>query len=403
MSDFVVQGSRIFFPKITVGGPTGGGAPATGWPSAPLAAATTYTQSPAVGTSRLNGYFDNDGVAITQDGTSAYVGWQKGLSGGTNGIGRRFVRSGSIYQESGPTLTGPGGTDAFADAMSYSADGSVLAATNAFGGTGGAIIRIYEDSGSGPSLEATFSEASGQINAGWTSPDGSTVFAGSTTGGGGGFPQPGTINIYRKSGTWGNVELVTGPLGARIGDIVRSNADGSIFAFVDRNTNDVLVYQETGVGTNNWTGIQTITGVNTATGVSMAMTPDNTRLALSWRNGDVNIYLWNGSTFGFEQTITTTGATATFGEAIDITDDGTFLVVGDGGANSGDGQITMFERAGTTWSENWTLDGTSGQGGEFGAGATFAGDGSLLIVTEPRITVGGQPEAGNVYFYNPTG
>jgi hypothetical protein len=86
-------------------------------------------------------------------------------------------------------------------------------------------------------------------------------------------------------------------------------------------------------------------------------------------------------------------------------DNGRWAVVGQPGANTGDGQVLIYQNtnfASTTTAPSWTLVSTltptAASDGRFGSAVDISADGRYIVVGAPRDTAG----AGAVYFYTNT-
>lgn len=399
MGDFVVQGSKVFLPKLVVGGPTAAptGPGTVDWSTA--SAAGTFIQSPEGNGAELTGRFVGDsGFTVDPSGTQWFVGYRKGNTG--NGQVEVLRRSGgSPYTLTNTeTFDRPQATgNAFGIAVDVSDDLSVLAiAQLTDGAVPGGRGYIYEGSGDPVSYGSpvtSFVSGISTYNSAGVSADGSTVFFGDRT-------NDGQIDVFRKSGTWTQVDTLTQPLGGtaeRMGANGDISGDGSTILASGSSISalsEIYVFVEG--PTNSWTETQTITGANDF-GQWIQVTPDATRFATTDDNQGY-VYIRSGSTYSQEDTLPLSGGGS--GDlSASITDDGKFAAIGDPNDSSSNGRVVIFERTGSTWTEIESISGPA-TGGRFGANLMFTGDGTGLIISEPLYD-GVETDSGRVHFYKP--
>jgi hypothetical protein len=96
------------------------------------------------------------------------------------------------------------------------------------------------------------------------------------------------------------------------------------------------------------------------------------------------------------------------GESVAVSGDGSTVVVGATGANSGEGAVYVFSEPAGGWTsgtQTATLTASSGTSGEeFGLSVAVSSDGSTVAVGAPETTVGGNADQGTAYvFAKPAG
>jgi trimeric autotransporter adhesin len=92
------------------------------------------------------------------------------------------------------------------------------------------------------------------------------------------------------------------------------------------------------------------------------------------------------------------------GESVAVSGDGSTVVVGATGANSGDGAVYVFSEPAGGWAsgtQTATLTASSGTSGdEFGASVAVSSDGSTVVVGAPETTVGSNADQGTAYVFS---
>lgn len=158
------------------------------------------------------------------------------------------------------------------------------------------------------------------------------------------------------------------------------------------------IYRRSG---NNWVFEQ---GGFPATGLFLPLigfkqtciSGDGNRFAIgeqSYNPGKVTIYVWNGSTWQIEQSIVAGNdddnlSNHQFGNATDLSYDGSTLVVGahlwDTGSGAGNddlGAVFVYTRSGSVWSLQQKITNTSAK--RFGNAVSLSNDGNTLLVGAP--------------------
>jgi hypothetical protein len=208
----------------------------------------------------------------------------------------------------------------------------------------------------------------------------------------------------------GNTAIIGAPY-----DTVGTNAgQGSATIFTRSSstwTEQIKITHPSGAGTSRF-------------GTGVAISDDGLRVAIGRPNSvganlpSVRIYFYNGSSWVFEQELTTPsdddGRSFTgFGTSIAFNDTADTLIVGapewDGGAGSGNddtGAAIIYTRSGTTWSLQATLRPDSftmiGQGA-FGQSVALSGNGNTALIGAPGEDVGANRAQGRVTVHTRSG
>lgn len=378
MSDFVVQGSRIFFPKISVGGP-----PPTNVTWTTLGTESQFVVPTPQRNQQSSPGGGNEDIVSTPDGSRVFIGMRGPFPGPAAQTGqiKIFDRSGGTFTEAfALTPSDPEDNTFYAHDIGASDAGDVCVAAALWdGGTttagnGDGAIYIFEFNG--VSWDETKISGSGleQLGSAVTmSGDGTTVAAavGSST----------EIRLYRKVATvWTQVDSITNP----VGNITpRLSFDGNVLIVGVEGDNGVSLYTASG---NNWTLEQTITG-SAVFGDGPSITRDGTRWCVSERLASptrqiIHIYTRSGGTSTLEDTVELTGVNTLTGlRTTSITDDGKFIAVGFDRNDSDDGRIWILERDGSTWTENFGQTNPFGQSdSRFGSTVELSANGGVLFV-----------------------
>jgi hypothetical protein len=224
------------------------------------------------------------------------------------------------------------------------------------------------------------------------SQDGNTLAIGSI----GESNYAGAVYVYTRSGTtWNFQQTLTGD-GGNFGYSVSLSFDGntlSVGSPAESSTGSVRVYKRT-VGGTTWNFQQSLTNgiIESQFGNSVSLSSDGNTLAIGSvaendGNGAVRIYTRSGTTWNFQQTLSTGVAYGNFGWSTYLSYDGNTLAVGSQNESSNAGAVRVYTRSVTTWSLQKTLT-TDVAGDSFGYSISLSSDGNILAV-------GSQGESSN--------
>lgn len=109
-------------------------------------------------------------------------------------------------------------------------------------------------------------------------------------------------------------------------------------------------------------------------------------------NGKGNVHVWtrSGSTWTEQQDISNPLSTGSFGSDVDITSDGNMIIIGASGSN----KIYIYERSGSTWTETASFDADdTTSGDQLGKFVQVSDDKEKFIASSP-----GQTDGATYYF-----
>ncbi|GFH60416.1 hypothetical protein CTEN210_16892 [Chaetoceros tenuissimus] len=328
---------------------------------------------------------------------------------------RRKVLSPDVdysYNQLGDDLDGEDIGEKFASSMAISGDGNRLAiGAEAKQGKGGFYIFDWEnDVWTLQSKQVLGGPNSMFGNSIAMSDDGNTLVVGSPNDFGGG----GSIQIFAfdpASKDWISSAKFIGEGVDSAGTAVTISGDAKTVAYSLPSLNN-FGGVKTLVMNGSWVESGTINSdAYTFFGGSLALTFDGQRLAVGERlrsqsTGGVKVYDYNSDQSEWiqnGQTLIGNIAGGRFGSDIDISGDGSRLVVAAMTANTQKGQIRVFDEDASLalgWSETFFVDGEAAHD-RFGAGARISNDGSIIVIGAPESddigTNGGEVE---VYQYD---
>lgn len=236
--------------------------------------------------------------------------------------------------------------------------------------------------------------------------------------------QQGQVYVFTRTGdTWTEQQKIVAADGAYnsiFGYVVGLSGDTLVITSptqqVGENANQGQLYVYTRTG-NTWTEQQRLAASDGAAGQQfgqlMAFSGDTIVVGSPLKTVGVNalqgqayVFTRTGTTWAETQMLTASDAAANdfFGFSVAI--DGNTLVVGASqktvGANPAQGQVYVFTRSGTTWSEQQIITAADGSAGNtFGARVGVSGD--TLIASAPGATVGTNTTQGKVYVFTRAG
>ena len=319
MGDFVIQGNRIFFPKVVVGGPG---------PDDPWTEQFFLTQT----------FGDNSDTRLGGEQNGHFVAGRTRLIYGAGSSDQsnpdRFIyiedKSGGTFTE---TFTLKGSTLGatpffFSSAIGASDDGTVVASANYTSGGGGSVDELFifeQGAGSPEWTETIVPGPGGTARYGRRcdiSGDGSTIAVGHQ-----GFE----IYVYRKNPNWTLVETINpGPFHSAGFQSISGDGSVIVTGLNNATVGGWSVWRETSA--NNWTLEQDFpaVGVNGAASGNPAINRAGTLIAVGdsegdsggfTNNGSVELYEYNGSTWDYVTQFTGPSNSARYGGDIALTDD----------------------------------------------------------------------------------
>lgn len=286
-------------------------------------------------------------ASLSADGNTALVGsWSDNLGRGAAWV---FTRSGGIWNQEGPKLTGGGtGTswEHFGASVALSADGNTaLVGAPVYNGQKGAVWVFTRSGGvwtqQGPVLGGGEESGEGEFGESVAlSSDGNTALIGG--GGDSGFAGAAWM-FTRSGGTW--------------------IQQGHKLTAGDKAPDDF--------------------------GKSVALSGDGTTALIGGHDGNAGAgAAWVFARSGEDWTqqgpaLTASGETVSgdFGWSVALSSDGNTALVGGWNANAGKGAAWVFTRSGSAWTEQQNLGGPNEENREdFGASVALSGDGNTALI-----------------------
>ena len=281
-------------------------------------------------------------VSMSSDGTRVAIGAKNNDHNGTNsGHVRVYAESGGLWTQVGSDIDGEAAGDMFGTSVSMSSDGARVAigAPNNDGtGTDAGHVRVYAESGGtwtqvGADIDG---EAAGDYSSRSVSmsSDGTRVAIGAPFN-----TSAGHVRVYSESNGW-----TTYLPDLTVSGITKASTDGDIVAV---GTN---VYSKQSVTTN--AGYTFNASGSTFSGTEQAVSGNgNVRVvadkSVNNGTGQALIYEKVGGSWSSTASATFTGASFTeeFGRDVDVSNDGTRVVIGSGT------KMVVVEKSGGTWSQ----------------------------------------------------
>ncbi|TNE53827.1 MAG: T9SS type A sorting domain-containing protein [Bacteroidetes bacterium] len=314
----------------------------------------------------------------------------------------------SSWVQRGAEIWGQTTSDDFGEAMCLSADGTVLAVgapRNDIAGSTSGHVRVYDW------VDTTWVQrgkdifgamANDQFGGGLAmSTDGNVLAVGAPTSIMDGA-QKGYVRVLEWVDTaWvakgDSIRTLNG--GGSFGANVAISDDGNLL-LISANKDSENAFYSGIVHAYKWNGSSWELIWNTAgnegdqLGKGLSLSPDGKMLAVSAIYSDhnnqtdlghVQIYEWNGSTFVERgPAIIGTAEAAQFGASIDISDDGSMLVVGAPSSINSFGEVKTYHWNGTDW-ESLGEQITGNQGSYFGWSTAITGDGKSWVAGGPLL------------------
>ena len=317
---------------------------------------------------QLESYF-GESVAINSDGTYAVVGaWQEDTAGTQAGAAYIYTRSGSTWTQQQKIVgTDTGQYDYFGGQVAINDDATYIAVAAPYE----MAVYIFTRSGSTWTQQAKCQPLDGPFNTQFgtsleINSDGTYFIAGDTQKAGGG-----AAYVFTRSGsTW-----------TQQAKIVSSDLQASDYFGYDVALNSDATYAIVGAGFED------------------GGAGDPTSNA-----GAAYIYTRSGSTWTQQQKIQANDVTANayFGVGTSMNSSGDRVIIGAYGLNNNIGSVYIFQRAGSTWTQQAKLRGSdanavSGSGGL--KNVSMSDDGNTVIYAHYYQTVNGVSGVGAAYIF----
>lgn len=120
--------------------------------------------------------------------------------------------------------------------------------------------------------------------------------------------------------------------------------------------------------------------------------------------GAAYVFLRTGTSWAQQQKLTPSDSPNDFGWSCDISEDGTYAVIGANANQTGDGKAYVFKRVGTTWTQQQILTGsTSVTGDNFGYHVSIDETNTYIAVGADDSNFGGNNGEGRVYVFKRSG
>jgi len=317
---------------------------------------------------QLESYF-GESVAINSDGTYAVVGaWQEDTAGTQAGAAYIYTRSGSTWTQQQKIVgTDTGQYDYFGGQVAINDDATYIAVAAPYE----MAVYIFTRSGSTWTQQAKCQPLDGPFNTQFgtsleINSDGTYFIAGDTQKAGGG-----AAYVFTRSGsTW-----------TQQAKIVSSDLQASDYFGYDVALNSDATYAIVGAGFED------------------GGAGDPTSNA-----GAAYIYTRSGSTWTEQAKIQANDVTANayFGVGTSMNSSGDRVIIGAYGLNNNIGSVYIFQRAGSTWTQQAKLRGSdanavSGSGGL--KNVSMSDDGNTVIYAHYYQTVNGVSGVGAAYIF----
>uniref|UniRef100_A0A7S3LJ25 TIR domain-containing protein n=1 Tax=Aplanochytrium stocchinoi TaxID=215587 RepID=A0A7S3LJ25_9STRA len=369
-------------------------------------------------------------VSLSADGTIIAIGaLHNSGNGADSGHVRVYKWDGSAWNQLGSDIDGEAPVDLSGYSVSLSADGTIVAIGAPFNSGNGehsGNVRVYEWDGSawnqlGQDIDGeALSDQSGQAVS--LSADGTIVAIG-TIGNAGNGVQSGHVRVYEWDGSAWN-QLGPDIDGEAAGDFsgicVSLSADGTIVAIgaplndgvgaLSPNTGHVRVYKWDGSAWNQL-GLD-IDGEapGDQSGTSASLSADGTIVAIGapfnsgngTQSGNVRVYKWDGSTWNqLGPDIDGESAGDVSGWSVSLSANGTTVAIGarlnDGINGFVSGHVRVYEWNGSAWYTGLDIDGEASSD-QFGWSVCLSADGTTVAIGALR-NDGNGAESGHVRVY----
>ena len=188
--------------------------------------------------------------------------------------------------------------------------------------------------------------------------------------------------------------------------------NGDRVAIGDHGSDLVYIYKRTGT---SWAFEAEITpGANSELygqyGWSCALSGDGLYLVVGDRTstgddygGQVSVWLRTGTNWARQAKFSQPSSSSNYGNAVDISKNGDYVVVGDWTYNSDTGRAYIYKRSGTSWALEATLNASNaGSGDRFGIQVAIDDDGDYAAVGAHYEDTG-NTSAGLIYVFNRSG
>jgi len=325
-------------------------------------------------------------IAFSADGNTALVGANQASS--LDGYAAIYRYTNGSWGTA-TTLTSTAGTGAqFGSVVALSADGNTaLVSARPYPSTGYVAVFRYSNGSWGTATTLTSTSANATSLA--LSADGNTALVGAGTASG----NAGYAAVFRYSGgSWGSASTLTSTAGAtaQFGYSVALSADGNTALvgapYDSTNAGYAVVFR---YSNGSWGSASTLTstaGASAYFGNSVDLSADgNTALVGAFQasslSGYAAVFRYTSGSWGSASTLTSTAGTSSlFGASVSLSADGNTALVGAHFASSQDGYAAVFRYTSGSWGSASPLTSTAGTFARFGYSVALSSDGNTALV-----------------------
>lgn len=216
---------------------------------------------------------------------------------------------------------------------------------------------------------------------------------------------PSPLTVYRRTGsTWTAVSVVT-PSSFNFGVTSKISGDGNYVVVSGRSSTGpqcIFMFARSG---SSWNLVQTITLVpssSTYTIGAVSINYDGSYVGVTNRSGTGSLFVYYkaSTTWALQQQIPLNGYTGQAGTSLSINNDATSLIFNNVSAVL-TSSATIYNRIGTTWSFDITLQGSSTTD-QFGTSVRVAGTGNTYVISSPAYDYPGYTNSGVIQVFEKT-
>jgi len=210
----------------------------------------------------------------------------------------------------------------------------------------------------------------------------------------------GSVKVYRNiNSIWTLINNeIEGNSNSLLGTSIELSKNGEIIAIGEPGNNNIRILENTN---NSWSqkGNEIKTLFNANIGNNIAMNADGTFLATTISD-KIIIFKFSNNVWSLNREIILPGNRNFLNTAsLEFSDNGNFLIVGNrlyNGNNDGteDGRVLIYENVNDVWSQKGSAIISNNNESYFGDSVDISGDGSLIVVGSPHTEVNGNTQAG---------